>query len=643
MRYLFGDSTESRLEINYLAFLRDAIDFGVAVLSADAGLSQARDRRAQRERAAEDAAREVEAFGRAALQVAEPLSHGEAPVNRAAAAVARAITDAVQRELGRVRSGQGGELEQIVAELQRLRERCVSALGALLTTHDLPGAEETVTVQWAGAGAGYEARLIQHAELGLEATLALEIPAGSLFAGELRVDRLAEGVEIHAPETAGWLKKEVKRVPHKLGRHHVTLASVAGGGVVMRLRASLEAGAAGFDVTVARDGDVAVERAGKGEADGSFPTDERDLTGLRGLAAKLEAAVDGLRATRTGLVSAILDGKPLASHEQPAVLVERLVAVMAPVVHEIAAHSLSPRELVLKRLLGGDRREEIFLSRAELVGKLEALPAAQREVFAPLGLLDDATAVGAGTGPGGAATRRCPRAGARDARRRRWPTSWRRPPGSSPAGARPCRRRWLAAAVELALPTPRSRSRRRRRCGSTPTPTRRCPSLDRDRGAGARHLGRDRGGGRGARCPRLASRRPRPIPSPSRRRSRSRPSCRRGACARRRSRPCRRSPTPRRAPRARPCRRRRRPPACRRPPPRPPSTPPSAISTTPSRPRSRADRRGAADCGGRDRSRRRRARASSRCVPGATVRAGARARRDPSASPAAAGTRADLC
>lgn len=404
MRYLFGDSTESRLELNYLAFLRDAIDFGVAVLSADAGLSQARDRRAQRERAAEDAAREVEAFGRAALQVAEPLSHGEAPVNRAAAAVARAITDAVQRELGRVRSGQGGELEQIVAELQRLRERCVSALGALLTTHDLPGAEETVTVQWGGAGAGYEARLIQHAELGLEATLALEIPAGSLFAGELRVDRLAEGVEVHAPETAGWLKKEVKRVPHKLGRHHVTLASVAGGGVVMRLRASLEAGAAGFDITVARDGDVAVERAGKGEADGSFPTDDRDLTGLRGLAAKLEAAVDGLRATRTGLVSAILDGKPLASHEQPAVLVERLVAVMAPVVHEIAAHSLSPRELVLKRLLGGDRREEIFLSRAELVGKLEALPAAQREVFAPLGLLDDATAVGAGPGAGGAAT-----------------------------------------------------------------------------------------------------------------------------------------------------------------------------------------------------------------------------------------------
>jgi len=29
MRYLFGDSTDSALEINYLALLRDAIDFGV--------------------------------------------------------------------------------------------------------------------------------------------------------------------------------------------------------------------------------------------------------------------------------------------------------------------------------------------------------------------------------------------------------------------------------------------------------------------------------------------------------------------------------------------------------------------------------------------------------------------------------------
>ncbi len=390
MRYLYGDSTESTLEINYLAFLRDAVDFGVAVLQADNGLILARDRRSHRDRAAEDSARAIEAFGRSALQVTEPLAHGDQPVNRCAATVVQAIHDAVKREVGRVRAGQGNDLDQIVAELQRLREKCVSALGALLATHDLPDADETLIVQWGGTA--YEAKMIQRVGFGLEVTIALEIAPSSLFGHDLKVEKVAEGAEVHAPETAGWVKKQLKMVPHKLGRHHVTHVTVSTAGTLVKVRATPEAGAAGFDILVARNGEVAVERAGRTENEATFETDERDLTGLRSLAAKLEAASDGLRGSRGALVSAMLDGKALASHEHPAVLVERLVATMAPVVNEIARHSLSPRELVLKRLLGGDRREEIFLSRAELTAKIEVLPIGVRRMFAPLGIVEKAGA-----------------------------------------------------------------------------------------------------------------------------------------------------------------------------------------------------------------------------------------------------------
>ena len=54
----------------------------------------------------------------------------------------------------------------------------------------------------------------------------------------------------------------------------------------------------------------------------------------------------------------------MRTHAKPTLLVERLIATMAPVVQEIAARSQSPGELVLRRLLSGDRREEIFLSKA---------------------------------------------------------------------------------------------------------------------------------------------------------------------------------------------------------------------------------------------------------------------------------------
>src|SRR5688500_8170848 len=101
MRYLFGDSSESPLDSNYLAFLRDAIEFGVLVLLADAGLTSVRERRAFRQRAAEQAVLQVEEFGRTALQLTEPLMGGEAPVNRCAAAIAQATTEAVKREAAR--------------------------------------------------------------------------------------------------------------------------------------------------------------------------------------------------------------------------------------------------------------------------------------------------------------------------------------------------------------------------------------------------------------------------------------------------------------------------------------------------------------------------------------------------------------
>jgi hypothetical protein len=63
-------------------------------------------------------------------------------------------------------------------------------------------------------------------------------------------------------------------------------------------------------------------------------------------------------------------------------------------VQSVAARSLSPTELVIKRMLADGRREEIFVERAELVRKLDPLPAAHRALFAPLGLDGAASSAG---------------------------------------------------------------------------------------------------------------------------------------------------------------------------------------------------------------------------------------------------------
>ena len=67
-------------------------------------------------------------------------------------------------------------------------------------------------------------------------------------------------------------------------------------------------------------------------------------------------------------------------------LVKRLIAQIAPVVREIAKHSQSSDELVVKRVLADNRREETFVAKAELLRKFASLSPGRRACFEPLGL-----------------------------------------------------------------------------------------------------------------------------------------------------------------------------------------------------------------------------------------------------------------
>jgi hypothetical protein len=60
--------------------------------------------------------------------------------------------------------------------------------------------------------------------------------------------------------------------------------------------------------------------------------------------------------------------------------------VLAPIVQEIARRSGAPGELVLRRDLGEGRREEIYITKAELNEKVVTLPVTLRPVFDPFEL-----------------------------------------------------------------------------------------------------------------------------------------------------------------------------------------------------------------------------------------------------------------
>src|SRR5262245_32176244 len=60
--FLYGDSTESNLETNFLEYLRDAIDFSIAALRADTRIKEIRQRVEKLRATSQQETAELEAF-----------------------------------------------------------------------------------------------------------------------------------------------------------------------------------------------------------------------------------------------------------------------------------------------------------------------------------------------------------------------------------------------------------------------------------------------------------------------------------------------------------------------------------------------------------------------------------------------------
>ena len=74
--------------------------------------------------------------------------------------------------------------------------------------------------------------------------------------------------------------------------------------------------------------------------------------------------------------------------EEPQDTARRLVECIAPIVQELARRSGAPGELVIRKTVANGRRDEVYLTKAELLEHVLTLPPALRGVFQPLGLTD---------------------------------------------------------------------------------------------------------------------------------------------------------------------------------------------------------------------------------------------------------------
>lgn len=399
MSHVFGDSTPFPYDVDYIDLSRHAVDCAVQLMSAQHAIATSLERA---ETLGQDRRVEVDrinAMAQAIETALEPYVKASSSVaDRLGQRMLECVKGTASAELATLEHQAAEEASHIRNIVTRSGESAQRSLEGFLLRHDLPGTE--LSLSWSSAGEqSYAATVTVKTPFGIQAVFSLAIPPDHLWSRSRRVVDLSPGLEVHFPQQSGWLSKRVEMAPLKLDRLFLSMVKLDATTAEFRLRKSPNSGS-GYRVLMTLDEERGVviqplSDDGVPDADAPLHLDGEDSTQMLAFCARVVSSTSDLATLRRSMVSVDYEGEPLNDSKWPEAVAERLIQQLAPVVNEIALRSGAPGELVLRRDVGGGRREEVYVTKAELYEKVLVLPPTRRATFEQLGLYDPLRPAGA--------------------------------------------------------------------------------------------------------------------------------------------------------------------------------------------------------------------------------------------------------
>jgi hypothetical protein len=389
MGHVYGDSTPFPYDVNFIELIRHAVDCGVTLMAGQHAIASAVDRSGNFDNVRKQERARLDAMSDATkLTMTAFMSSSSERMVRTASRILEAARGVIESEMISLERQADGEIVNTRNVLGRAREQAYKAVEAFILRHDLPNT--SVGIRLLAGEERYSGQALVASPFGVEAVFALDIPQAHEWGRLRRVVEVSAGTEVHLPQESGWISKRVAVAPVKLDKLVITEVALASDRSLITLRKGARSGS-GFQLEVTQDDRPKATLRRLGEQGEPTPDPVIALEGedamhaLRLWTRVIESTHD-LATRRSQMTSASFDGKPLKDTEEPGAIVTKLINVMAPVVQEIARRSGAPGELVLRRDTGEGRREEIYITKAELHEKVMTLPSTLRPVFDPFEL-----------------------------------------------------------------------------------------------------------------------------------------------------------------------------------------------------------------------------------------------------------------
>jgi hypothetical protein len=387
--YRYGDGTQFPLEEDFIETLKAAVEACAGAYTPIADLDDRKERAREGKRQAEkELARLAElevAMESAGDKFGPSTGRTATPVQQVAAKAIAGVKQAVQSAKAQIQT----RVQQLESEASGggLGSQIRTHLAGFFEKHALPGT--TWASAWdaragvaAGTAVSNSGKIAATFDLGLH---------GHWTQG-VRVDLLAPGLALLLPKRKafGGAKPSVVH----LDKNALVAYERSGGHTTLIMREAAAKPSPGYRFTEENGQWIAVAIDHNNDVQGSeLALTADDAAGLVTLADATAAAIDGFRSHRT-LKELRLGNQNVDAHPQPRVIVDAILTALTPLARSIKEKSRVPGELVLKRDVGGGKREEIFVPRAELAAMFTPLPPEYRKGFEEMGLARETTQPG---------------------------------------------------------------------------------------------------------------------------------------------------------------------------------------------------------------------------------------------------------
>lgn len=385
MGYVYGDSTPFPYDIDFIELLRHAVTCGVTLLDAHQSIVHAGDRMAAAELARQADRARLDRVSEAVRQALSAYVVGPERQVLVAARIMDGARGILDEETTAIESHAASESRRAHQATEQARLSAHRALESFLRRSDVPGTE--VALRLYPDADAYAGRTTVTTPFGIDATFDVAIPMGHEWTRARRVMEIASGTEVHVPAEAGWLNKRIETRLVRLDKLYVAeVAASSAGSRVTLLRTPKTGPGYEFEITSGATPRATlheVDEGGHVTGDRPLVLDDDDAVHVFRLWNGILGSTQDLLSHRGSMSSATFGGISLRDYDSPRQVVERIVEVLAPTVRELEKRSGTPRELVLRRDLGEGRRQESYITKAELQEIYASLPQTSRNVFDP--------------------------------------------------------------------------------------------------------------------------------------------------------------------------------------------------------------------------------------------------------------------